>query len=326
LPRIDGEEPSPAEAAALNDFLARGFEGNFEAAVLSFAAEVCLLEVRHRSRPEVIDRPTTAAFLCYFFRVLSWLARRLMREILTGDDPTIYLITQLLGSPSPKSAVQTLVRSIGQGCKDRHQRYEFLRRAALVDHFSLERRFATSPNSDWDPLLTYAALCDRYGVSDDSQLQLPGFELLRLPVSYLGLSMPPYSFAILNTKSDLAVCLLSGKVVGLTRNSGGSPWIGDHLATTCKRGASLFLGLTGQKATSIFVASPAHNCAIPLRGIYVDACGDEDPGLAMGRIVNLSTDRLSQVQEMFVSGAWTDHLGDAIPLDRFIVAEAEADS
>jgi hypothetical protein len=323
LPRIDGDELRPGEDVALDEFLRRGFESSFESAFLSFAAEICLLEIRHRSRPEVVDRPTTSIFFKYGFRALAFLVKVRAQVVPAIKDPTITLLARLTGSADPAEAIEGFIRQIAQNCGEELRRYEFLRRGALIEHFALGRLFSAEPRLDWDSILSYSSLMDRYNLGQGSQLKLPEFDLLRLPVSYLGLSMPPYSFAILDTNSDLAVCLLSGKVVCLAR-TGNAPWIGDYLATFCHKGASLFLGLTGQRATSVFVASSVQNCAVPVRGIYLDACGDEDPGLQMGRIVNLSTDRLSQVQELFVSGAWTDRLADSVPLDRFVQPKLSA--
>jgi hypothetical protein len=318
LPRIEGDELPAGTDVAVDDFLTRGFSSNYESAFLSFAAEICLLEVRHRSRPEVVDRPTTGTFFKYMFRALSFLARVRAKTVPVSADPTVTLLGQLATHASPASAIEGLIRNLALQCGDEVHRYEFLRRAALVDHFSIGRPLSCDPRLDWDVVLGYSFLTSRYGLGEGVQPELPEFDLLRLPASYLGLSMPPYSFSILNTDSDLAVCLLSGKVVRLAPAGSAAPWIGDYLADFCHKGASLFLGLTGEHATSVFVASAKQNCAVPVRGIYLDACGDEDPGLRMGRIVNLSRDRLSQVQELFISGAWTDKLVDALPLDRFV--------
>jgi hypothetical protein len=251
------------------------------------------------------------------------LVRARAHALPASKEPTVALLARLAASPGPADAVEGLIQQLAQSCVDDVRRYEFLRRAALVDHFALGRVFSADPRLDWDSVLSYSALMARYSLGGGAQPRLPQFDLLRLPASYLGLSMPPYSFAILNTNSDLAVCLLSGKVVCLAR-AGTAPWIGDYLATFCHKGSSIFLGLTGKRATSVFIASAVQNCAVPLRGIYLDACGDEDPGLQMGRIVSLSPDRLSQVQELFVSGTWTDRLADSVPLDRFVLPNPQA--
>jgi hypothetical protein len=172
-------------------------------------------------------------------------------------------------------------------------------------------------------VLSSQALADRYRVEGVGNVVLPKFAFFELPQNYLALAMPPYSLDILNSESDLALCLLTGKVVTLYRLGTRIPWIIYHLRQTCREGNSVFLVLTGSRATSVFIGSASFVAFLPVRGFYLDACGDEDPGLKNGRLLNLSMDRLSQVQDLFMSGAWTDLLAKSLPLDHIPPSDSD---
>jgi hypothetical protein len=82
--------------------------------------------------------------------------------------------------------------------------------------------------------------------------------------------------------------------------------------TCLPRGELSLLGVDGVQGN---IGSASFIAFLPVRGFYLDACGDEDPGLKNGRLLNLSMDKLSQVQDLFMSEAWTDLLAQSLPLD-----------
>jgi hypothetical protein len=201
------------------------------------------------------------------------------------SNPIVAFIAQLLLDGSD---CRGLIARIATACEGNRQRVEFLRRAAIIQHFALEMPLGN--DIDWDAVLSNQALADRYRVEVVGSVVLPKFAFFELPQNYLALAMPPYSLDILNSESDLALCLLTGKVVTLYRLGTRIPWIAHHLRHVGREGNSVFLVLTGSRATSVFIGSASFVAFLPVRGFYLDACGDEDIGLKNGRLLNLSMD------------------------------------
>ncbi|OHS97364.1 hypothetical protein TRFO_36419 [Tritrichomonas foetus] len=330
------------KAESLNNFLKLGFQNSYQKAVLTFASELMILEVRHRMRPECLDRDSYPIMFSNFFKVL-WYLFNDKQTLPKSSDPFVMLVNRLIASEQPSDEFYTIASDIASKINHENQidenliskpindndddnfsenwkeqylnQYQFLRRAALF------MRFVFSPSEsqfiEWDEVLSSESVFQEFKFQpnltspskiDEKCLELDLFRFFHLPESYLSLLMPPYSFNILDTKHEIAVCLLTGRVVSFNENNSNSKdcYVLDHLKKFCNSATSAFLMMTGDRTTAILIVSFEFKIAIQMNGIYTDYCGDQDIGLKMGKILNLSEDRLEKIEECVLSGDWTD--------------------
>jgi hypothetical protein len=298
----------------MSAFFSKSFADDIGRAFLTFCAQVVELEVRSRTRPVCLDAPTTAILLKHFYLALVHYRRWRNANVRVGTDRIAALIHHCIVTDNPPEDYSALVWDLGTTCHEQNDLFAFLRQAAIFEHFSLEVPLSPERLLDWDDLLSYPSLVVRYRPTTDTadhqspDLSLPPFPLKELPASYLSLLMPPYSLDLLDTKSQTALCLLTGAVVSLEANARDSYM--KHLKSNCGGGTSILLILTGPRATSVVFASFEFNKVLLTKGIYLDTCGDEDPGFRLGRVLTLSQDRLEQLIDTFLSGDWTDLLSN----------------
>ena len=306
LPQLPERRASKEMMQRIATFTNTAFKSGMDCAVATFATELGLLELRHRSRPECMDNPSNGILLRNLFHVI-WIWYHQSPAPLNFTDPFGAFVAKLVMSPNPDESFKELVTLLGEEEMAPEKLYECLRRAALFQHFVLNQYLSDQACIDWDELLSFPALLERYDIRARARdIELAPFSLMKLPNSFLLFLMPPYSYDILDTSTGIAVCLLTSTVVCLS-GSTDHPNINDHLRQHCNGGAAPFLVLTGEHATSVVIASPNYG-AVQAKPLYVDPCGDPDIGLKLGKILTLNLDRYYQLHDMFLSGDWLSQI------------------
>ena len=306
LPQLPERRASKEMMQRIATFTNTAFKSGMDCAVATFATELGLLELRHRSRPECMDNPSNGILLRNLFHVI-WIWYHQSPAPLNFTDPFGAFVAKLVMSPNPDESFKEFVTLLGEEEMAPEKLYECLRRAALFQHFVLNQYLSDQACIDWDELLSFPALLERYDIRAHARdIELAPFSLMKLPNSFLLFLMPPYSYDILDTSTGIAVCLLTSTVVCLS-GSTDHPNINDHLRQHCNGGAAPFLVLTGEHATSVVIASPNYG-AVQAKPLYVDPCGDPDIGLKLGKILTLNLDRYYQLHDMFLSGDWLSQI------------------
>ena len=306
LPQLPERRASKEMMVRIETFMSTAFKPGMECAVATFATELGLLELRHRSRPECLDNAVNAILLRNLFHVL-WIWWHQSPATLNFTDPFGAFVAKLVISPDPDESFKELVTSLGEEEMAPEKLHECLRRAALFQHFVLNRYLSDRACIDWDELLSFPALLERYDITARARdVELVPFSLMTLPNSFLLFLMPPYSYDILDTSTGIAVCLLTSTVVCLS-GSTEHPNINDHLKQHCNGGAAPFLVLTGEHATSVIIASLDYGI-VQAKCLYVDPCGDPDIGLKHGKILTLNLDRYYQLHDVFLSSDWLSQI------------------
>jgi hypothetical protein len=90
--------------------------------------------------------------------------------------------------------------------------------------------------------------------------------------------------------------------------TGGVRSIYGHLTNSLDRSFSAFLVLTGPKASTVIIASSQFDFFVSLVSCYADRFGDENPGFGRQDIVSLSPVRLKRLEDILLSGIWTERL------------------
>lgn len=186
----------------------------------------------------------------------------------------------------------------------------FLRRATLFEKLPLSD---SAPSFiDWDEELSSKSLAQRFFFSDtfpitrNPSIQLDMFSIKKLPHEFLDLAKPPFNIPIDDMSSEVALCLLTGKLVSMERIGSSLNDLAEHLEENCLSNATLLLMVRGKKTSALYLAGKQFNMIRALPGIYVDKFGDEDIGFERGELLFLSEERLERYTDILISGEWTD--------------------
>ncbi|KAK8896440.1 hypothetical protein M9Y10_014340 [Tritrichomonas musculus] len=358
LPKIDkkyNEALTDKELEANNEFIRKCFgDSTLNAILHSYIGELSLLEIRHRIRPECLDRSTNYVLFHYLFgslfrsyhEIISILQARIDSgeynnkkdnddDIYDSDDdlplyvknidlsdPAVLLLFKLFAKENPLDDYKGLVKSIFDSeLSDEkikpEERYQFLRMAALLQHFALGIQLNEDSNSsfiDWDDLLSFTSLCERYGITprgneNEDEIDLQPFQFIQMPKSFLSFMKPPYSLNLADESVEIGICLLTGQILDLSKYPNSDLM---HVKTHRKNALAdtfdIILQLTGSNAGSIVLNSQLMQKNISLKGFYVDSFGDEDVGLKRGSFLSLSDEKLENTIESILSADWTDIL------------------
>lgn len=204
-----------------------------------------------------------------------------------------------------------------------YQKLQFLRCAAIFDHFSRNKKITDKSKEDfidWDIILSSSYLqnyyindnnSDKINVDIDDELALPMFSLTKLPKTFLDFVHPPFSAPILNCNSgDLAICLFTGKLISLKPdifNSKAVPLI-NYLQGQFNNSFSIFMKLNGETATQVFLGNIQFNLIIDMPSVYVDNFGDDDIGIKRGSLLNLNEIKAEEIIDTILSGSWTNKI------------------
>lgn len=298
---------------AINSFISSCFQNVdpmilFPMMVKSFAGEIIITEIRHRMRPDCIDRPTFPILISnLFLNMWHFLKTNKINVTATFTDYTEILVAHLFLHESPVENFPHIVKNLAKDMKPM-DRYQFLRRCAIIQHFVLMHKFESYGNFiDWDQHLLFSSLCQRYKLNPQLDMDLPVYSFIDLPEKFLSLLLPPFKINILDLTTETAMCLLTGEIVRVNENGDRSiiTWL-DHLLHYCGGGTSAFLMLTGKQATSVFIGSYEFKAKYKAKEIYLDDYGDDDIGFERGEILTLSRDRFDRLNETLLSGDWSN--------------------
>ena len=133
----------------------------------------------------------------------------------------------------------------------------------------------------------------------------------QLPNDFVKLQAPPYNIDIMDQVHELALCLLTGKVVRFTPKKNKSlPNYKKHVKSALCGTFTPFLMLTGRLATSVSIYMHSFNKSYKANDIYIDDFGENDIGITRGLPLKLSADRLLRLLESLLSGDWIDANAD----------------
>lgn len=244
------------------------------------------------------------------------------------DDPVAIVVFKLLQSDTPTEGYNDLINKVFNQYLNADTvpfelKYQFLRRVAMFQHFALDLSLTSSSFIDWDDLLSFESLAERYQINLEgkSDIELPMFSFIELPKSFLSFYLPPYSIKVLDDETkDIGICLLTGEVVNL---KGWIPGINDNgdiritgitqfqefrSSTMCNT-FSICLALTGKSSSIPFILDQSFKKkAIPMKGFYVDSFGNEDRGQTHGDILTLNEQKLDNLSETLLSSDWIDQM------------------
>lgn len=363
LPKIDKKYNEPLtdkEQEANDEFIEKCFRSknaSLNSILHSFMGELSLLEIRHRIKPECLDRSTNYVLYHYLFGalyrsyhdIISILHSRLNFEKaeIEGEeeddlpsfakkidlhDPAVLLLFLVLAKEDPLDKYNEVVISIFDTHLSNESvppqlRYQYLRMAALFQHFALGIPLnKTSENSsfiDWDELLSFENLCQIYGIKpreeeQNDEIELQPFQFIDMPKSFLSFMKPPYSLNLADESVEIGICLLTGQILDLSKYPSGN-WmhVKDHRQSALADTFDIILQLTGSNAGSIVLNSQLMQKNISLKGFYVDSFGDEDAGMKRGSFLSLSNEKMENTIESILSADWTDILVISTPRPLF---------
>ena len=313
LPRIEGFEPlSEEQGHEVFAFIFKAFGIDLKEIVHSFAGFISLSEIRFRLKPDFIDQPVFKA-LCknsflaiwHFFKFPEY-----KPESTHFIDPTEELTYKLIISEKPKEEFINIVKELSASASG-VEKLEFIRRAALIDHFCLSSEFANMNGFyDWDELLQASSLEVKYQIAI-KDYHLPVFMFMQLPKDFIKLQAHPYDINIMDHVHEIGVCLLTGQVVRFTPKGDESlPFYKNYVETVLGGTFTPFLMLTGRQATSVCIYVHSIKKMLKANDIYIDALGENDIGIRRGSPLSLSADRLLRLLESLLSGEWIDANAD----------------
>ena len=126
--------------------------------------------------------------------------------------------------------------------------FEFLRRVALLRHFVFADLVPKSEVfHEWDEILSDTELGKRFLDKPLEMEPLKQFALTNLPENPLYFMLPPYNIDI-NSPENLAMCLLTGNVVSMSRE-GKHQYIADYVAEHFGNTFALIMSLNRFDAT-----------------------------------------------------------------------------
>lgn len=300
---------------AIKDFMTKAF--NFDEIddpllpLKSFIGIVLMTEVRHRSRPEVLDSSCVSTLLRNLLLTLYFYYNdNESDDEYQTEDPLLKLTLNIISSKTPKSDFTRFVREISGPLEDDYL-YEFLRRAAIIDDFALKDQLLQQKEEliDWDELLAFEVLAERYGIDQDKVklIELPIYETIPLAERFVGLYQPPYNLEIFDISIVRFVDLLTGKVVAFSRDgkfkeNPNLPLLQNYVKQYYNGGMAMFLGLTGPNASDLIFSCHSLEKLFNQDGFYIDQFGDTDRGFKRGAILSLSRDRLENALDKLLSG------------------------
>jgi hypothetical protein len=270
----------------------QGSEG-LASLVRSFAGQIMMTEVRHRSNP-TIDTDTIAALLRNYYLAI-WHCRRADAPSVERETALEELIVQTLIADR---LFDSLVEEIG-ATLDGPDRRAFLRRASLFGQFALQPTDSTPPDLE--------TVLSEFPVDD-----LRPFGFCKLPQTILGFLEPPFRIDIANNNDfEIAVCLLTGESCVLPRENWritNTEMLTDYIRKRLSGTFSFFVMITGSRAGTITAADIEFDCLMELKSCYLDEFGEEDKGFRRGNMLALSEQRCSWLVDHMLSGDWTDKL------------------
>ena len=328
LPKIDKKYDEPLtekEEAANKEFITYNFRyETFETIIASFCGELSLLEVRHRSHPECLDKSTNFILFHYLFLAFWREFHEKYKDYVENDganndlekticipDKLGSLLFRLIKKDNPPLGYNEEVCSLANTIDDVELKYQFLRRAALIQHFALDIPLSKSSFIDWDELLSFPELCDRYhiDIDDPAEIELPQYNFVSTPQKFFSFMSPPHSINMANDLNEIGICLLTGEIVNISKNiinSTGTS-LHTHITSHLSNGFTVILHLSGSHSSIPFVYSK-NSSPVRLKSFYVDSFGCEDEGIKSGNILSLSNEKLDNLNEATLSSDWIDHI------------------
>ncbi|OHT13919.1 hypothetical protein TRFO_15814 [Tritrichomonas foetus] len=282
----------------------------YEGLVNSFVGTLLINEVRLRALPGCLDGNVNYMLIRNLFLML-WHSHHIENLTLTSDtgkwDYIKQLVSKMIVSDTPKESFFQTTKDIALSIKDEEEKlFLFLRRATLFEILALSD--SAPAFVDCDDCLSHECLITKYFGSFEGkiEIELSPWSLFKLPKEFLDLSKPPYNFDIGNASAEVALCLLTGKLVSMERKGSSLIVLAEHLQENCHWNGTLLLLISGKKASTLCLAGKQFNSIRTLPGIYVDKFGDEDIGFSRGELLYLNEERLERYTDMLISGEWTD--------------------
>ena len=318
----------------------------YESLVDSFICSIIIDEVRLRMLPGCLDGSVNYLLLRNLFLMLWHSYHDEQMTLTSDQeawDPLKSLVSRMIVSVDPRKDFIRSVNSVSASIiKSSRQKIEkiksdskngttgsnlkeslaicledcekelflFLRRATVLEKLPLSD---SAPSFiDWDEELSSKSLAQRFFSSDtfpitkNPSIQLDMFSLIKLPHEFLDLAKIPYNIQIDDMSSEVALCLLTGKLVSMERIGSSLNDLAEHLEENCFSNATLLLMVRGKKTSALYLAGKQFNMIRTLPGIYVDKFGDEDVGFERGELLFLNEERLERYTDMLISGEWTD--------------------
>ena len=315
----DGYEPltDPTAIESVDKFLSIfQRDDSIVTLVQDFASHIELLELRYRSNPNCLDKKAVGALLRNLYLCI-WHRRRTQAEFILDDDSTYPpFITLILLKLACGTSEFDFARIVGivSGHRPPLDRYIFLRRAALFQHFCLGNSlFPDGAKHDWDAILSLEHLLELYRIEPFSlTADLPPFRIIYLPDNYLGFMKPPFEINIASNQDfEIGVCLFTGEHCVVPKSHEIIKGLQTHRKLIARRLGDTYtfmIMVTGPRATSVVIAdNPAHR-TLRSRSCYLDKFGDENSGLRSNRVVTLSQDRVRWVIDQILSSDWTSQI------------------
>lgn len=299
MPKLHiGEVPTPKQQEAIQNFVTNTFDNNMSAAIKCLAGELVLLEIRHRSRPDVIDKISSAILLKNLYWNIKYAVLPLPQMFAEPTEKLIFATLQMQAFDLDK--YKELIKKQNNVLSPQ-QLYAFLRRAALLQHFAFDDLIENKTGFiDWDTILSFSELCERYEViSKNEDIEIPMFKLT-LPPNFLDFARPPYN-ADFSQCTHIVYDMLLDKFMQFEDYQ-------EHIIDNFEESVTMCMFLVGSKASRCFITSIEYTQSIPIKCVYVDEYGDEDIGFEKGSILHLNNDILENNIDYLLSGEWTNRL------------------
>lgn len=285
--------------AAINAFTNQFNHNSSTWLISSLSGVIRLLEIRHRARPDVIDKPNTMISIRNLFWVL---VNTYIPENDDFLDPTEQLIVKLVQNMfdfDEKLYIQYILEGIAG--MNGIQLYVFLRRAALLQHFAYDTLITEKSSFiDWDSILDFSALCQRYEVQiNDFNVELPIYRI-NLPKTFLEFIKPPFNVDMTQFV-DKCYSIFTDEVINYAD-------LQMYCYEKLKQTYCTFVFVSGKRSSLVFMYVPHFQKFIILHGIYVDEYGDEDIGFQKGSCLTLNEENLEKQIDYIYSGEWTNKL------------------
>lgn len=295
-------KPNDQYLEAITYFLKSAFgeKEDRDLIIQSFVGHIEILEVRHRSRPDCLDSPNISLLLQNLFRVI-YTHFRGFSSISCHECPLEELIYQILLSNDPVNDYNGLVNGVAETISVNEDRYEFLRRTAILEHFCLKPLVKSTGFIDWDEILCFDSLNQHYNLPRRPEVELPIFRTVELPKGFLQLYQPPYNINIFS-EDEMLYNLLTGDIV--TRESKPNQNSLTSYLEEHGYGGAIFLWVTGKNASGVCIPTLDINSFCFAKGIYINRFGDEDRGFKTGLQLELSEDRVELLLDRYMSGEY----------------------
>ncbi|KAK8839121.1 hypothetical protein M9Y10_032593 [Tritrichomonas musculus] len=308
------------------EFIENVYKNDLKTAVFSFASQIEVMEIRHRSNPDCLDDATIQPTLRNIYLCLWHVKRNEASKVLSHASitPLMKYILQSLSfdeTQAEKSKIdienflnQTVI-------DDDYKLFQFLRCAAIFDHFARCSKLIEKVDNkiiDWDEILGSSYLCNHYKIphllkkfvsDNDVELTLPMISFINLPKNYLDFIHPPFSAPILEYNEDVTIlCLLTGRTFNLKKNTRSNELI-SFIDNQFNGSFDVFLKLNGKNASQLVLLSKEFNARMDVQSFYVDRFGDQDLGMKRGSLLHLNEANEEEIIDMILSGLWTNFSG-----------------